>query len=120
MKLKQIIKIYIIISIICFLALPVMALPGNDTLKMPSPVRGWNTAPEDAKTWAQTLLDWGAMAAGLVAIGAIVFYFIKGRIADSSGSIQSRNESTEKTIGTIISIVILVVSIAFIWTIFWK
>lgn len=114
MNLKSILKLCVVMGI---LITPVLAA---GDLQMPSPVRGWNTAPEEAKTWAQTLLDWGAMAAGLVAVGAIVFYFIKGRVADSSGSIQSRNESTEKTIGTIISVVLLVVAIAFIWAIFWK
>ena len=113
MRLKSIITLCVVLSI---LIVPVLAAD----LELPSPVRGWNSAPEDAKTWAQTLLDWGAMAAGLVALGALVFYFIKGRVADSSGSIQSRNESTEKTIGTVISIVILVVALAFIWAIFWK
>jgi len=119
MKFKQMIMICIVISISCFLTLPVMAAK-NDTLKMPSPVRGWDSAPEDAKTWAQTLLDWGAMVAGIVAIASIVYYFIKGRVSDSSGSIQDKNDSTAKTIGTVLGVVMLIVAIAFITTIFWK
>lgn len=92
----------------------------NDTLKMPSPVRGWNSAPEEAKTWAQTLLDWGAAVVGVVALASLILYFVKGRVADTTGSIQDRNDSTSKTIGTIVSLILLVVAIGFMWAIFWK
>lgn len=119
MKFKQIMKVGIVISIICFLALPVIAAT-NDTLKMPSPVRGWSLAPDDAKTWAQTLLDWGAMVAGIIAVASIVYYFIKGRVSDSSGSIQGRNDSTAKTIETVLGVIVLIVAISFITAIFWK
>lgn len=115
MKYKSVI---ILIIVLGMLSVPVLA--ANDSLQMPSPVRGWKSAPEDAKTWAQTLLDWMAMIAGVIAIGSIVYYFIKGRVSDSSGSIQGRNDSTAKTIGAVLGIIILIVSIAFITAIFWK
>ena len=115
MRYKNIIYILLVL---CAIAYPVVG--GNDTLKMPSPVRGWDNAPPEAKTWAQTILDWSAMVAAIVAIGCIVFYYIKGRVADNSGSIQGRNESTTRTIEAVIGLIVLIVAIAFIWAIFWK
>jgi hypothetical protein len=104
--------------------LPIIAITAsaaNDSdLKLPSPVRGWQSAPDEAKGWAQTLLDWGAMIVGVVAVGCLLFYFIKGRFADSTGSIQSRNDATTKSIETVIGVIILIVAIAFLWQIFWK
>jgi uncharacterized membrane protein YeaQ/YmgE (transglycosylase-associated protein family) len=109
----------IIISILLIMmALP--ALADNGTLQLPSAVRGWNTAPPEAQTWAQTLLDWGAIAVLLVAVGALLYHFIRGRFADQSGSIQTKNDSTSKMVEVVIGAVILVVAVGFIWFIFWK
>ncbi len=114
-------KIVVGICLITLLVIPAMAVSAeNDTLKLPSPVRGWSTAPGEAKTWAQTILDWGAMVAGIVAIGVLLFHFIKGRVADTTGSIQDRNESTSKMIQVVVGAILLVISIAFVWQIFWK
>jgi len=113
MNLKPILELCVVLSI---LIVPVLAAD----LQMPSPVRGWNTAPEEARVWGQSLLDWAAMAAILVGLGCLIYFFIIGRVADTSGSVQSRNNATEKTIGTILSIILLVVSLAFIWFIFMK
>lgn len=121
---KMIIVICLMSCLTGLLAVPVMAASdtaaNNSDLKMPSPVRGWNTAPTEAKTWMQTILDWGAMVAALVAVAVIIIQFIRGRVADTTGSIQDRNDSTAKTIQVVIGVIILVVSIAFVWQIFWK
>ena len=115
MNLKQIIQMCFVI---CLMAFP--ALAANGTLELPSAVRGWNTAPPEAQTWAQTLLDWGAAAVIIVAVGAILYHFIRGRFADQSGSIQTKNDSTSKMIEVVVAGVILVVAVGFIWMIFWK
>ncbi len=98
-----------------------IASAANDTdLKLPSPVRGWATTPEEAKTWSQTILDWLSVVAVIVAIGVLLLHFIKGRVADTTGSIQDRNESTSKMIQVVIGAILLVVAIAIVWQIFWK
>ncbi len=112
-------RMVLVISLIFIIVIPAMA--ANDTeLKLPSPVRGWTTAPEEAKTWSQTILDWLAVAAVVVAIGVLLLYFIKGRVADTTGSIQDRNDSTSKMIQVVVGAILLVISIAFVWQIFWK
>lgn len=116
MLIKKLLTGLILIALIVNIA----SAANNTDLKLPSPVRGWSTAPDEAKTWAQTLLDWGAMAAAIVAIAVLILHFVKGRMADATGSIQDRNESTSKMIQVVVGVIILVVSIAFVWQIFWK
>jgi hypothetical protein len=118
------IRIPLIILLITVLMVSIAAAaPANDTdtgLKLPSPVRGWSTAPEEAKTWSQTLLDWGAMVAAIVAIAVLIIQYIRGRVADTAGSIQDRNDSTSKMIQVVVGAIILIVAVAFVWQIFWK
>ena len=113
--LKSVLKLCVILSL---LAMPVLA--ANDTLQMPSAIRGWNAMPTEGKTWAQTLLDWGAAAVIIVAVGALLYHFIRGRFADQSGSIAIKNDSTSKMIEVVIAGIILIVAIGFIWMVFWK
>lgn len=110
----------IIISLLLIALIVNVVSAANDTLKLPSPVRGWNTAPDDAKTWAQTILDWLAMTAAVVAIAVLIIHFVRGRVADTTGSIQDKNESTSKMIQVVVGVIILVVATAFVWQIFWK
>ncbi len=111
----------LIISLLIITLMTNIASAANDTdLKLPSPARGWATTPEEAKTWSQTILDWLSAVAVVVAIGVLLLHFIKGRVADTTGSIQDRNESTTKMIQVVISAILLVVAIAFVWQIFWK
>ena len=110
-----------IIGLLLIALITNIAAAANDTdLKLPSPVRGWATTPDEAKTWSQTILDWLAVAAVVVAIGVLLLYFIKGRVADTTGSIQDRNDSTSKMIQVVVGAILLVISIAFVWQIFWK
>jgi hypothetical protein len=115
MKLKQIFEISIVLAM---LAMPAFA--DNNTLQMPSAVRGWNTMPTEAKTWGQTLLDWGATVVVLIGVAALIYHFVRGRVADQSGSIQSKNDSTNKMIMVVIEAVVLIIAIGFIWMLFWK
>ena len=111
----------VIISLLLIVLITSIASAANVTdLKLPSPVRGWATTPDEAKTWSQTILDWLAVAAVVVAIGVLLLYFIKGRVADTTGSIQDRNDSTSKMIQVVVGAILLVISIAFVWQIFWK
>ncbi len=103
-----------------FALLTIPAWAANDTLQMPSPVRGWAATPDEARTWGQTLLDWGVMIAGIVAISSLIVIYLKSKLAKSSGSITDQNSATKGMVIGIIEIIILIVAIAWIFSIFWK
>jgi uncharacterized membrane protein len=116
MRIKQILIASILLVV---LAMPAFA-GNNSSLQMPSAIRGWNNMPTEGKTWAQTLIDWGATIVIIVAIGALLYHFIHGRFADHTGGIQQKNDSTTKMVDIVISAVVLIVAMGFIWSIFWK
>ncbi len=115
MKLKQIMEISIVLVL---LVMPAFA--DNKTLQMPSAIRGWGTMPTEAKTWGQMLIDWGATAVIIIGVAALIYHYVRGRVADQSGSIQIKNDSTNKMIAIVIEAVVLIIAIGFIWMLFWK
>lgn len=107
------------ILVFALLALPALAAT-NDTLQMPSPVRGWAATPDAARVWGQTLLDWGIMIAGIVAISSIIVIYLKSKLAKSSGSITDQNSATKGMVMGILEIIILIVALVWIFAVFWK
>jgi hypothetical protein len=106
------------IIILAVLVISVQVCAAAD-LQKPSPVRGWAALPTDAQAWMQTLIDWSYVAVLLVAVAAVAFFYVRGRIADTGGSIQEKSDANAKIVSAVVGGIILLVAIAFIWKIFW-
>ncbi len=113
-------KYILYISILLLVFSSIVSAASDNTLQMPSPVRGWATTPDAARAWGQTILDWAAMLAGIVAIGSILIIYLKSKVAKSSGSITDQNSATKGMMTGVLEIILLVVALAWIYSIFWK